>query len=198
MTAAGDSHERVRLEAIVAASYLGKEAGLPIVEAAKATGISKEFQDVYNFAVATLNNAKAIEEVEKVYPKGLLKGTGKDIVVQVNCVKEAIKFDVASVELPAGRKIKVILNNPDIMQHNLLVVKPGTADKVANEAIAMGAEGPKKGYIPSSSDILATTKLLEAGEKQTIEVTFDKPGKYPFICSFPGHALQMRGVFIVK
>lgn len=198
MTAAGDSHERVRLEAIVAASYLGKEAGLPIVEAAKATGISKEFQDVYNFAVATLNNAKAIEEVEKVYPKGLLKGTGKDIVVQVNCVKEAIKFDVASVELPAGRKIKVILNNPDIMQHNLLVVKPGTAEKVANEAIAMGAEGPKKGYIPSSSDILATTKLLEAGEKQTIEVTFDKPGKYPFICSFPGHALQMRGVFIVK
>ena len=44
----------------------------------------------------------------------------------------------------------------------------------------------------------ATSQLLNEGEKEILEITFTKPGKYPFICTFPGHAQMMRGHFIVK
>ena len=196
--AAADSHGRVRLEALVAASFLSKNKGLPIVEAAKAAGLEKGFEDAYKFAVATLNNAVAEEEEEKVYPKGILKSDSKMVLGQVNCVQEAIKFDVAKLEIPVGKKLQLIFNNPDIMQHNLVIVKPGTADKVANQAISMGAAGFKAGFIPKSSDILAASKLLDAGKKEVLEIAFDEPGEYPFVCTFPGHATQMRGVIVVK
>ena len=197
-TAAKDDHGRVRLEAMVAASFLSKNKGLPIVESAKSAGLEKGFEEVYKFAIATLNNAAAEEEEEKVYPKGLLKEDDKMVVAQVNCVHEAIKFDVAKLEVPAGKKLQLIFNNPDIMQHNLVIVKPGSADKVANQAIALGANGFKMGFVPKSTDIIAASKLLDAGKKEVLNVTFDKPGEYQFVCTFPGHAMQMRGVIVVK
>ena len=43
------------------------------------------------------------------------------------------------------------------------------------------------------------TKSLKTGTTQTIKVTFKKAGKYPFICTLPGHgAAGMKGVLVVK
>lgn len=196
--AAGDKHGRVRLEAMIVASYFDKTNGLRIVEKAKEAGLEKDFGDVYQFAIATLNNAVAVEEVHKKDPKGILKQTDQLVVAQVNCVYESISFDVKTLQVPIGKKLQLIFNNPDVMQHNLLVVKPGTADKVANLAIGLGADGFSKQFIPDSTDILAASKLLGQNGKQTLELTFDKPGKYPFVCTFPGHATLMRGHIIVK
>ena len=95
-------------------------------------------------------------------------------------------------------RLQLIFKNPDVMQHNLLIVKPGTADTVANLAINLGAAGFEKGFVPESDDILLASKLLGSGERQTLEITFDKPGKYTFVCTFPGHAALMRGHIIVK
>jgi uncharacterized cupredoxin-like copper-binding protein len=48
--------------------------------------------------------------------------------------------------------------------------------------------------------VLAMTAM--AGPGETVQVTFKapaKPGKYEFICSFPGHFLAgMKGVLVVK
>lgn len=42
------------------------------------------------------------------------------------------------------------------------------------------------------------TKKLNAGQSATLKVTFKKAGKYPFICTLPGHAAGgMKGVFVV-
>ncbi|MDB4620213.1 plastocyanin/azurin family copper-binding protein, partial [Akkermansiaceae bacterium] len=196
--AAGDKNGRVRLEAINLASFFDKTNGLRIVEKAKAAGVEKDFEDVYKYSVATLNNAAAIEEVHRKEPKGILKQDDKVVVAQVNCVIEGIKFDVQTLEIPVGKKLELIFKNPDVMQHNLIIVKPGTADKVANLAIALGADGFNKQFVPESSDILLASKLLGSGERQTLEFTFDKPGKYPFVCTFPGHSTMMRGHIIVK
>ena len=45
--------------------------------------------------------------------------------------------------------------------------------------------------------VLAFTPL--AAPKQAAEVTFTAPapGKYPYICTFPGHYLLMKGVLTV-
>jgi azurin len=57
-------------------------------------------------------------------------------------------------------------------------------------------------FIPPSmkASVIANTGLGGPGE--TVETTFKvpaKPGRYPYVCSFPGHfALGMRGTLIVK
>ncbi len=43
------------------------------------------------------------------------------------------------------------------------------------------------------------TKQLAAGKSAVLKVTFAKAGKYPFLCSVPGHAgAGMKGVLVVK
>ncbi|HRE82401.1 MAG TPA: plastocyanin/azurin family copper-binding protein, partial [Opitutaceae bacterium] len=48
--------------------------------------------------------------------------------------------------------------------------------------------------------VVAHTKLL--GPKQSDEITFkvpSEPGDYPYVCSFPAHAMAgMKGVLVVK
>jgi azurin len=57
-------------------------------------------------------------------------------------------------------------------------------------------------YIPPArkADMLAHTKLL--GPKEKDSVTFQapsEPGRYPFLCSFPGHyQVGMKGELIVE
>ena len=58
--------------------------------------------------------------------------------------------------------------------------------------------GAANNYVPENdSNVLASTKLLDAG--QTGDISFDAPaaGTYQFVCTFPGHALTMYGEFKV-
>jgi uncharacterized cupredoxin-like copper-binding protein len=43
------------------------------------------------------------------------------------------------------------------------------------------------------------TPNLAAGKAGTLKIVFKKAGKYPFLCTLPGHAAGgMKGTFIVK
>ena len=43
------------------------------------------------------------------------------------------------------------------------------------------------------------TKKLEPGTTATLRVTFKRGGKFPYLCTVPGHAAAgMKGVFVVK
>ena len=139
-------------------------------------------------------------EEEMVLKKGGIESDTADLTtVRVNTIVEKIQFDVKEFEVKAGKKIKLILVNPDFMPHNLVIVKPGTADSVAAAAIALGADGFKKQFVPEDTNILVATKLLDNKQEETIEFTAPtEAGDYPFICTFPGHAILMRGVMKVK
>lgn len=42
------------------------------------------------------------------------------------------------------------------------------------------------------------TAIYEAGMSGSLKVTFKKPGRYPYLCTVPGHALAgMKGVLKV-
>ena len=139
-------------------------------------------------------------EEEMVLKKGGIESDTADLTtVRVNTIVEKIQFDVKEFEVKAGKKIKLILVNPDFMPHNLVIVKPGTADSVAAAAIALGADGFTKQFVPEDYNILVATKLLDNKQEETIEFTAPtEAGDYPFICTFPGHAILMRGVMKVK
>jgi azurin len=125
----------------------------------------------------------------------------KEVVVEAN---DAMKFSVTRFEVGAGQQVKLVLKNvgtlpKEAMGHNWVLLQKGT-DVMAFSTAALPAKATD--YIPDSmkASVLAHTKLL--GPKQTEELTFTAPneaGEYPFICSFPAHAMAgMRGVMVVK
>ena len=65
MQAAQDAHGRVRLEAIVAASWLKPEVGLPIVEAAGKHPLDEWMVDAYQTALAHLQGKSVDEKAEE-------------------------------------------------------------------------------------------------------------------------------------
>ena len=87
------------------------------------------------------------------------------------------------------------------MPHNLAVVKPGSREKIGAVAEKMSPEkfdGQGRAYIPDSPDILAATKLLEQGMKETLKVTApNEEGSYEYVCTFPGHWPVMFGQLVV-
>ncbi len=110
-----------------------------------------------------------------------------------------MKYDKAEITVKAGQPVELTFSNPDVLQHNLLILKPGTKEKVGAAADAMltDPEAIKRGYIPSSSDILYSTKLLNPSGRETLTFTIKDPGSYPIICTFPGHWRLMHAVLKV-
>lgn len=106
-------------------------------------------------------------------------------------------FDVTRFYVTTGQQVHVTLENKGqgTLPHNWVLVKPG---KEASYA-ALVVDKVKDGYYADSPDVLAHTDLVKPGEKT--EMTFTAPttaGNYPYICTFPGHYLMMKGVLVVK
>lgn len=109
---------------------------------------------------------------------------------------EEMAFDKVELTVKAGQKVKLTFKNVSSMQHNWVLVNPGTADAVANASIAAGND---KGWLAKGPDVLANTNMVDPKKSGTIEFTAPaKPGEYPFICTFPGHASVMKGILKVK
>jgi len=160
---------------------------------------AKTVQHHWFNADPALGSPAVVEDEHIEDTKGGIVSDTKDLTtIHVATLVEKMKYNVKSIDVKAGKKIRIVFSNPDFLPHNLLVVKPKTADKVAAAAVAMGAEGFAKGFRPDSSDILAGTKMLDNKQKETIEFTLPGKGTYEFVCTFPGHHILMRGTLNAK
>jgi len=129
---------------------------------------------------------------------GILSDTPELTTIRIATIPEKMMYDVTQLAVKPGRKIKLTFANPDFMPHNILLVKPGKADEIGEKAMALGAKGFEVGFVPESPDLLWASKLIDHGKEQVIQFTAPTtPGAYPYICSFPGHHLIMRGTLIV-
>ncbi len=116
-----------------------------------------------------------------------------------------LAYEKTELSVKAGQKVKLTLNNTGGIlpqPHNFLLLKPGKLDAVGAQANAMLADpqGMAKSYIPEAAkpDILVNTKLVQPNQSETIEFTAPaEAGDYPYICTFPGHWMLMRGVMHV-
>ena len=118
----------------------------------------------------------------------------------LRAVEAKMAFDKKSLVVPAGRSVALMFDNPDLMPHNVVFLKPGSAGRVGNAADAMASlpDGFEKNFVPASPDVLFATPLVNPGK--SFRLTFNapaEPGEYPFLCSFPGHWRVMQGVLIV-
>lgn len=121
--------------------------------------------------------------------------------VRVEISVTQLRYTKSSFHAAPGAKVSITFENPDELAHNLVVCRGGKDSwkSLAEAALKLGEAGPDKGWLPESDLIIAATRMLGPHEKQTI--TFDAPdadGIYPYVCTFPGHSLVMRGEMIVS
>ncbi len=122
-------------------------------------------------------------------------------VLRVQAVPNQMQFAPRELRVKAGAKVRIVLENPDLMQHNFVLVERGAEQEVGELAdkIAADPKGMAKAYVPETRKVLHATPLVEPNGKA--ELSFDaprEPGNYPYLCTFPGHWRVMRGVMIVE
>ncbi|MEZ0611574.1 PVC-type heme-binding CxxCH protein [Fibrella sp. WM1] len=122
-------------------------------------------------------------------------------IVRLKTVREEMRFDQTSFTVKAGKQVVIVLENPDAMQHNLVVGKPKSLERIGKLADDMitAKDGAERNYVPSTPDVLAATALVNPS--QTVRLTFkapDQPGEYPYLCTFPGHWRLMKGIMKVE
>lgn len=129
-----------------------------------------------------------------------LKNYRVDVFV-IRTVREQMRYDTPRIVVEAGKAFEIIVENDDFMPHNLVVVKPGTREAIGNAAATMAPDKLDRSgrpFVPNSGDILAATKLLEAGQRATLKLTAPTTtGDYEYVCTFPGHAQVMWGRLVV-
>ena len=126
---------------------------------------------------------------------------GPDPVILKLQAGNALNYLQKELRAKAGQAIALTFENPDVMPHNWVLVRPGAEEKVGAAAALMVSlsDGADRHYVPDVPEVVAHTRLLDPGKSTTIYFTAPKvPGRYPYLCSFPGHAQLMRGVLIVE
>jgi azurin len=69
--------------------------------------------------------------------------------------------------------------------------------QLTNQMLADPAAGQKQ-YVPETDDVICYTDVVNGGGSFTIYFRApQEPGRYPFLCSFPGHWMVMNGVLTV-
>ena len=224
--AANDANALVRMEAVNAATYIGsKEALDAMLTALKhprgghlyyaircalgSAPLKRHWEGNPEYQVEQLLAASTKESALREPPPSASQAqfdTRPGLArIQISCVPERLKYTVERFSVRAGQPVKLVFSNPDATDHNLIVVKPGAADEVglAGNEMAKDPESAKGDFVPPDKAhlILHHTKMIGPNRKQQVDVLrFEapaKPGDYPYVCTFPGHYIVMRGVMRV-
>lgn len=100
-----------------------------------------------------------------------------------------MQYDLPRIQVKAGSRVTLILENYDDMAHNLVVTRPGARLTVVEQALKVTAE---KNYVPESPLVVASTKIVIPGASE--RVTFRvEDGAYSYVCTYPGHGFVMYG-----
>jgi len=229
-SAANDPDGLVRLEAAITASYMGGAAALdailPMLRAglddnihlryALACSLGSEalrshWQTRPELAAAVAPLLKSVVAKPPVArtagqpapsPEQAAFDSSKDLAtVEIGTLAERMLFAPTEFSVRAGQPVKLVFKNPDLTQHNLVILLPGALEEIglaANE-MAKDPDSAKKGFLPKSDKILHATKLLEPNTSDVLRFKAPAtPGVYPFVCTFPGHWVIMNGKMVVK
>ncbi len=121
-------------------------------------------------------------------------------VVRIKTVEEEMRYDLKYFAVEAGQPVEIVLQNADLMPHNLVITEPGALKEIAMLAAKMAPDQAPKGkqYVPDDPRVLFTTSMVAAGKQERLSFAAPKAvGEYPFVCTFPNHWMRMYGVMVV-
>jgi plastocyanin len=110
--------------------------------------------------------------------------TGSSGPVTLDFEGRDISFDKTSATANAGQQITVNFNNVGSLEHNWILIPPGTDALTATQEDALSG---------------ANSGILAAGETKTFTFTAPPAGEYTFVCTVEGHAAAgMLGTLTVQ
>ena len=132
----------------------------------------------------------------------VLAGNSANPISIVLSGNDQMRYDKQQLEVPAGATIRLTMKNigrlpKSAMGHNFVLLHRGTNIQAFSMA---GITSPQTDYISEDKKdlVLAKTKILGPREKETITFTAPlEPGDYPYVCTFPGHSVFMKGIMTV-
>src|SRR6185369_13944029 len=92
----------------------------------------------------------------------------------ITALREQMRFDTLRLIVEAGKPIEITLENADFMPHNLTIVKPAQRERIGKLAMTMKSDqrdSAGRAYVPSDDAILAATKMIENGQRETLKLT---------------------------
>lgn len=115
---------------------------------------------------------------------------------------DQMTYDKTELRVKAGQIVSLTITHSgkmskEAMGHNWVLISNAiTVPEYAEKALAAKADD----YIPASeyANTIAHTKLIGAGETDTITFEAPEKGTYDYLCTFPGHFGTMKGKFIVE
>lgn len=119
----------------------------------------------------------------------------KPRVIRIKTMTAQMKYDQTEFTVRPGEPVKIIFENGDDLPHNIVFCQPGTdTATMALKQMEDPETALKRNWLPDDTRIWLHSKMLNPHEEETIHfIAPEKPGDYPFVCTFPGHALTMNG-----
>lgn len=224
--AANDSNGIVRMEAAIAASYIGtKEALDALLETYQhpheghlayamtcslgSEALRRHWEDNADYDITKLlKQARQRGSLKEPTPSASEAefDSQKNLkAVTISCLPERMRYTVDRVAVTVGQPVKIVFTNPDATDHNLVIVKPGALEEVGMAANEMAKEPrfANSDFIPRQKKhlILQASRMIGPTRRAQVQVLRfmapDKPGIYPYVCTFPGHWVVMKGLLIV-
>lgn len=116
-------------------------------------------------------------------------------VFTIRTLQAQMRYDVEEITVTPGADVKIIFENADDMPHNMVFFTPGTdVVEASNRQMERPEEALKRNWLPEDPRVWLHSKMLLPKERD--EIVFKAPekgGVYPFVCTFPGHAVSMQG-----
>ncbi len=179
----------------VSASLLGELVSYAETTPA-ADRTSPEFTDAMQLADGLMG--KVPDEVANQSRKRLSAITVR--MIRIKTVEEEMRYDIAYFAARAGRPIQIVLENDDLMPHNLVFTMPDKLKDVVQLGLDAGPNNGANGlpYVPQSDLVLEATEMVAAHAESRLTFTApSEPGEYPYVCTFPQHWYRMYGVMVV-
>ena len=112
-----------------------------------------------------------------------------------------LTYSLKTLTVRAGEPIRLTFANPDVVPHNWVLARVGSLARVGDLANKLIAEpgAALRQYVPRSEDVLAYTDVVDPGAEFAISFRApSEPGRYPYLCTFPGHWMVMNGELVVE
>jgi len=125
----------------------------------------------------------------------------KPVTLKTTAVPGKMSWDPKEFTVAPNAIVAIEMNNPDSMQHNMLVCSPGSLSEigVAADKLGEGAIGKQRQYVPDSPKVLEIMGLTAPNTTGVLWfIAPAKTGTYPLVCTYPGHWRMMNGKLKVQ
>jgi putative heme-binding domain-containing protein len=112
-----------------------------------------------------------------------------------------LSYSSRTLRAKPGERLCLTLKNPDAVSHNWVLIKPDALARVGTltNRLVADPDAVLQQYVPRTDDVLVYTDIVPP--RQQFSIYFDAPqekGRYPYLCTFPGHWMVMNGDLIIE